>query len=106
MYLVSKCRRFSFAAGVKIEVTQGKDYLLQLVNTALINNYFFTIANHTMTVVAMDGEYVKPYTTSVVMILPGQSMDVFISCTSAIGEDVIPNPGLSYSVLIILDFIS
>lgn len=85
---------------MKIEVTQGKDYLLQLVNAALINNYFFTIANHTMTVVAMDGEYVKPYRTSVVMILPGQSMDVFISCTSAIGEDIILNPVILYSISI------
>ena len=95
-----------FAAGVRIKVTQGKDYLLRLVNSALINNYFFTIANHTMTVVAMDGEYTKPYTTSVVMILPGQSMDVFISCNSAIGEDVVPNPGLLYSTSIKIDLIS
>lgn len=87
-------------------MTQGKDYLLRLVNTALINNYFFTIANHTMTVVAMDGEYVKPHSTSVVMILPGQSMDVFISCTSAIGENVIPNPGRFVSSFHKLDSIS
>jgi laccase len=105
-YLVSNSKRFSFAAGVRIEVTQGKDYLLRLVNTALINNYFFTIANHTVTVVAMDGEYVKPYTTSVVTILPGQSMDVFLSCNSAIGEDVLPNPGLLDSTPINFDCIS
>ena len=56
-----------------------------------------------MTVVAMDGEYVKPHSTSVVMILPGQSMDVFISC---IGENVIPNPGRFVSSFHKLDSIS
>lgn len=39
---------------------------------------FFTIANHTLTVVAKDGLYLKHFKTNYLMITPGQSMDVLL----------------------------
>lgn len=40
---------------------------------------FFGIANHNMTVVGTDGEYLKPITTDYIMISPGQTMDVLVT---------------------------
>ncbi|KAI5312780.1 hypothetical protein L3X38_041954 [Prunus dulcis] len=39
---------------------------------------FFAIANHNLTVVAQDGAYIKPITTSYLMITPGQTMDILV----------------------------
>ncbi|KAF3672232.1 Laccase-5 [Capsicum annuum] len=40
---------------------------------------FFTVANHKFTVVGEDASYVKPFTTSVLMLGPGQTTDVLIT---------------------------
>ncbi|KAB2627229.1 laccase-9 [Pyrus ussuriensis x Pyrus communis] len=40
---------------------------------------FFAIANHTLTVVAQDASYIKPITTSYIMITPGQTMDILVT---------------------------
>ncbi|KAJ3700538.1 hypothetical protein LUZ61_004243 [Rhynchospora tenuis] len=63
---------------VKVHVEQGKSYLLRLINAALSSEFFFTIANHHLTVVGTDGSYTKPYVTDLVFITPGQTMDVLI----------------------------
>lgn len=39
-----------------------------------------------MSVVAADGEYVKPFNTTVLMISPGQSTDVLVTANQAVGE--------------------
>ncbi|XP_034227973.1 putative laccase-9 [Prunus dulcis] len=59
-------------------VDYGKTYLLRLVNAVLNEEMFFGIANHNLTVVAQDGAYIKPITTSYLMITPGQTMDILV----------------------------
>lgn len=44
------------------------------------------IANHTMTVVAADGEYVKPFTVKVALISPGQTTDVLVTADQPKGN--------------------
>ncbi|KAA8518979.1 hypothetical protein F0562_016247 [Nyssa sinensis] len=63
----------------KIKVVQGKTYLLRIINAALNNELFFKIANHKMTVVAVDASYTAPYLTDVVVIAPGQTTDVLLT---------------------------
>ncbi|CAK9133935.1 unnamed protein product [Ilex paraguariensis] len=63
----------------KIKVVQGKTYLLRIVNAALNNQLFFKIANHKMTVVAVDASYTNPYVTDIVVIAPGQTTDVLLT---------------------------
>lgn len=69
-----------------LDVVSGKTYLLQLINAALNNNHFFQIANHTMTVVATDGEYVKPFNTTQVVLSPGQTLDVLVTANQPKGK--------------------
>ncbi|ONH90338.1 hypothetical protein PRUPE_8G047500 [Prunus persica] len=59
-------------------VDYGKTYLLRLVNAVLNEEQFFAIANHNLTVVAQDAAYIKPITTSYLMITPGQTMDILV----------------------------
>ncbi|KAI8556806.1 hypothetical protein RHMOL_Rhmol05G0284100 [Rhododendron molle] len=63
----------------KLEVVYGKTYLLRIINAALNNQLFFKIANHKMTVVAVDAVYTSPMVTDVVLVTPGQTTDVLIT---------------------------
>ncbi|GAA0184805.1 oxidase [Lithospermum erythrorhizon] len=62
----------------KLKVQRGKTYLLRMVNAGLQSIMFFKIANHTMTIVGIDASYTRPYTTDVITIAPGQTMDVLL----------------------------
>ncbi|KAG9144874.1 hypothetical protein Leryth_025616, partial [Lithospermum erythrorhizon] len=59
-----------------IKVTRGKTYLLRLIGAMMNINMYFMIANHNMTVVAVDASYTNPYPTNVVTVSPGQTIDV------------------------------
>lgn len=62
----------------KLKVKPGKTYLLRLINAALNDELFFSIANHTLTVVETDAIYVKPFDASTLLITPGQTMNVLL----------------------------
>ncbi|XP_015695617.2 putative laccase-5 [Oryza brachyantha] len=77
----------------KLKVQPGRMYLLRLINSALNDELFFGIANHTLTVVEADANYVKPFTTKTLVISPGQTMNVLLTTA--------PNPGsLAYAMAI------
>ncbi|GER50926.1 laccase [Striga asiatica] len=61
-----------------VPVDSGETNLLRVVNSALNQQLFFKIANHKLTVVGADASYVKPFTTDVLMLGPGQTTDVLI----------------------------
>ncbi|KAL6545116.1 high-affinity glucose transporter [Orobanche hederae] len=62
-----------------IRTDSGETNLLRVINSALIQQLFFKVANHKLTVVGADASYVKPFTTSVIMLGPGQTTDVLIT---------------------------
>ncbi|KAE8099289.1 hypothetical protein FH972_017282 [Carpinus fangiana] len=70
----------------KLKVVQGKTYKLRIINAALNNQLFFKIANHNMTVVAIDASYTKPYVTDVVVVAPGQTTDVLLAANQPVGS--------------------
>jgi len=59
-------------------VKPGKTYLLRLINAALNDELFFSIANHTLQVIDADGVYVKPFETNTIIITPGQTHNVLL----------------------------
>ncbi|KAG0588563.1 hypothetical protein KC19_2G252500 [Ceratodon purpureus] len=67
-------------------VTSGSTYLLRLTNAGLNNDHFFKVANHTLTVVRADGNYLQPFDTDVVVITPGQTTDVLLTANQPIGS--------------------
>ncbi|CAL5343697.1 unnamed protein product [Camellia sinensis] len=64
---------------VIVPVDSGETNLIRVINSALNQQLFFTIANHKLTVVGADAAYLKPFTTSVIMLGPGQTTDVLIT---------------------------
>ncbi|XP_010275879.1 PREDICTED: laccase-17-like [Nelumbo nucifera] len=62
----------------KLKVKPGKTYLLRLINAALNDELFFSIANHSLTVVDVDAVYVKPFDTETLLITPGQTTNVLL----------------------------
>ncbi|RLN23565.1 hypothetical protein C2845_PM07G16690 [Panicum miliaceum] len=61
-----------------LEVRWGKTYLLRIVNAAVNDELFFSIAGHTMTVVEIDATYTKPLTASTIHLSPGQTTNVLV----------------------------
>ncbi|WCJ17944.1 laccase 14 [Euphorbia peplus] len=68
------------------QVEHGKTYLLRLVNAAMSSQFFFAIAEHNITVVGVDGAYVKPFVSSYLVIAPGNTMDVLITTNQTLGH--------------------
>ncbi|XP_044473982.1 laccase-17-like [Mangifera indica] len=66
----------------KLKVKAGKTYLLRMVNAALNDELFFSIANHSLTMVETDAVYVKPIKTNIVLITPGQTTNVLLKAKS------------------------
>nr|GEU40305.1 putative laccase-9 [Tanacetum cinerariifolium] len=67
------------AAGTaRIQVESGKTYLLRMVNAAMNNIAFFSVANHSLTVVGADGAYTKPLTSIYITISPGQTINILL----------------------------
>ncbi|XP_078165870.1 putative laccase-9 [Carex rostrata] len=62
----------------KVQVQQGKMYLLRVINAAMENEFFFAVSGHNVTVVGTDGSYTKPYVNEFIMITPGQTMDLLL----------------------------
>ncbi|XVF68812.1 hypothetical protein PTKIN_Ptkin11bG0031200 [Pterospermum kingtungense] len=62
----------------KLKVKPGKTYLLRLINAALNDDLFFSIANHSFTVVEADAGYVKPFEADTLVIAPGQTTNVLL----------------------------
>nr|PNR52063.1 hypothetical protein PHYPA_008437 [Physcomitrium patens] len=69
-----------------LNVVPGKTYQLNLVNSALEVSYYFAVANHSLTVVALDASYVRPYTTDFIYLSPGQTADVLLSTNMTRGR--------------------
>lgn len=62
----------------RLKVKPGKTYLLRLINAALNDELFFTIANHTLTIVEADASYVKPFNSDIIILGPGQTTNVLL----------------------------
>ncbi|PUZ55669.1 hypothetical protein GQ55_5G231000 [Panicum hallii var. hallii] len=61
-----------------LEVQWGRTYLLRIVNAAVNDELFFSIAGHIMTVVEIDATYTKPLTASTIHLSPGQTTNVLV----------------------------
>ncbi|XP_038980086.1 laccase-4 [Phoenix dactylifera] len=62
----------------KLSVKPGRTYLLRIINAALNDELFFSIANHTLTIVEVDAVYVKPFDTDTLITAPGQTANVLL----------------------------
>lgn len=71
-----------------MKVESGKTYLLRIINAALNTEFFFKVAGHNFTVVAIDAGYTDPYKTDTIVVAPGQTVDALMTADA--------DPGLYY----------
>ncbi|PUZ45615.1 hypothetical protein GQ55_8G239000 [Panicum hallii var. hallii] len=64
--------------GFVLDVEPGKTYLLRVINAVLFSECYLKIAGHKFTVVAADANYVSPYSTDVITIAPGETVDALV----------------------------
>ncbi|KAL4334125.1 hypothetical protein GQ457_07G035070 [Hibiscus cannabinus] len=76
----------SSKGGYKLAVEPGKTYMLRIVNAALNEELFFTVAGHQLTVVEVDATYVKPFKTDTIVISPGQTTNVLLTTCHRAGK--------------------
>ncbi|XP_076939763.1 laccase-7-like [Bidens hawaiensis] len=69
----------------RLDVVPGQTLLLRIINAALNTQFFFKIANHNLTVVAVDAAYTNPFPTDVVVVGPGQTTDVLVTANQVSG---------------------
>ncbi|CAI9777988.1 unnamed protein product [Fraxinus pennsylvanica] len=62
----------------KLTVECGKTYLIRMVNAVMNNIMFFSIANHSVTIVGSDASYTKPIRSDYIAISPGQTIDFLL----------------------------
>ncbi|RDX60648.1 Laccase-14, partial [Mucuna pruriens] len=66
-------------------VDYGKTYLFRIINAAMNEEFFFGVANHHLSIVGIDASYTKPLNTNLIMITPGQTMDVLVTANQPKG---------------------
>nr|WBW48347.1 laccase 4 [Paeonia lactiflora] len=76
----------SSQGGLKLQVENGKTYLLRIINAALNEELFFKIAGHKLTVVEVDATYVKPFKIDTILIAPGQTTNALITANQNSGQ--------------------
>jgi len=72
-------------------VKPGKTYMLRIINAALNDELFFSIAGHPLTV-DVDAVYIKPITLETIIITPGQTTNVLLTTKPSY-------PGATYYML-------
>ncbi|KAJ4971683.1 hypothetical protein NE237_004782 [Protea cynaroides] len=76
----------SQGGGFKLQVENGKTYMLRIINAALNEELFFKVAGHNLTVVEVDATYTKPFTTDTLLITPGQTTNVLLTADRRAGK--------------------
>nr|CAB3459825.1 unnamed protein product [Digitaria exilis] len=69
-----------------LDVEPGKTYLLRIINAGLFSEYFFKVAGHRFTVVGSDANYVTPFTTDLIVIVPGETVDALLVADARPGK--------------------
>jgi FtsP/CotA-like multicopper oxidase with cupredoxin domain len=69
-----------------ITLTPGKRHRLRIINTSVENHFVFSLANHTMTIIAADLVPVNAQTVNELFVGVGQRYDVTIDASQATGN--------------------
>ncbi|CAB4289614.1 unnamed protein product [Prunus armeniaca] len=93
----------SFCRDIQAPCGSNKTYLLRIVNAAMNTIFFYSIANHNLTVVGVDGSYTKPVTTDYMTISPGQTLDALLITNQQVGQYYMAARAYSNTLLIPFD---
>jgi FtsP/CotA-like multicopper oxidase with cupredoxin domain len=72
-------------AGQTLNVRRGERIRLRLINAASARIFRLSLAGHTMTAIAFDGQAVQPHPVEQIVLGPGMRIDLVIDCLQAAG---------------------
>ncbi|XVF63221.1 hypothetical protein PTKIN_Ptkin09bG0070400 [Pterospermum kingtungense] len=90
----------------RMQVDYEKTYHLRIINAAMNEQKFFSITNHSLTVVAQDASYVQRFTSNYILISPGQTMDVLVYANQNVGQYYMATRPFSDAAAMPVDFIT
>ncbi|XWS24877.1 hypothetical protein CRYUN_Cryun27aG0022700 [Craigia yunnanensis] len=90
----------------RMQVDYEKTYLLRIINAAMNEPKFFSITNHSLTLVAQDASYVQRFTSDYILIHPGQTMDVLVYANQNVGQYYMATRPFSDASAMPVDFIT
>lgn len=67
-------------------VTEGTTVMFRIINAAMNFHMYFAVANHSLTIVESDAEYIEPYVTDVIVLAPGQTTNVLLTANQSVGQ--------------------
>ncbi|KAJ3563161.1 hypothetical protein NP233_g9119 [Leucocoprinus birnbaumii] len=79
-----------------VNVKQGKRYRFRLISMSCDPNFTFSIDNHDLTVIEVEGTETKPYTVNSIQIFVGQRYSVVLHANQTVGNywiRALPNSG-------------
>ncbi|KAF9443886.1 multicopper oxidase [Macrolepiota fuliginosa MF-IS2] len=79
-----------------VNVVKGKRYRLRLVSISCDPDFMFSIDNHTLTVIEVEGTPVQQYNVTVIQIFAGQRYSVVVNATQPVDNywiRALPNSG-------------
>ncbi|OBZ83304.1 L-ascorbate oxidase [Choanephora cucurbitarum] len=79
--LVEECKGYPL-----IPVEPGKTYRFRVIGATLFRTLGFAIANHTLTVIEVDGDYIQPYEVDFLEVSPGQRFSVLVKTVESLAD--------------------
>ncbi|KAJ7843746.1 Cu-oxidase-domain-containing protein [Mycena olivaceomarginata] len=69
-----------------VSVVPGKRYRFRLINISARSQFFFSIDNHTMTVIEADGVATEPHEVNILLIHTSQRYSIVVAANQAVGN--------------------
>lgn len=87
---------FNNTLNATLRFEPGKTYLMRFINSGLFVSQYVALEDHELTIVEVDGVYVKPNVTDLLYIATGQRMSVLVKAKEQ-------DPGKNFALMQIMD---
>lgn len=87
---------FNNTLNATLDFKPGETYLMRFINSGLFVSQYISIESHDMTIVEVDGVYVKPNATELVYVSTGQRISVLVKAKEN-------DPGRNFALMQIMD---
>ncbi len=75
-----------YADACKVKATLGYTYLVHIVSSCMNFGFYFALADHSFVLMRTNSGYVQAFTMDVVIVQPGQLVDVLVIANHIFGK--------------------
>ncbi|CDF91894.1 ZYBA0S15-01002g1_1 [Zygosaccharomyces bailii CLIB 213] len=87
---------FNNTLNATLDFKPGETYLLRFINSGLFVSHYIALESHELTIVEVDGIYVKPNVTQLLYVATGQRVSVLVKAKET-------DPGRNFALMQIID---